>query len=215
MSSVVPSGRVLSIDGDGGTPGVVGYGVDLGTGNGNISSTDWLARQEYPGTAFGFQYFLSKFRINTEADPFDGSMAGLASGEYYSGSDLSINGAFPAGEKIVVFVDGNVTVEGDLIVPSGSFLAIISSGEITFSDTVDQAQGFFMADGTITVAGGSSQFFGEGSFVSRINLDFNRDLSSSANATTPSEMFIERPDFYINAPASFKITSSYFREIEP
>ncbi len=220
MSSQIPAGaleKYLSLTGGGSTPGVVGYGEDLNTGEGDASEKLWTANTAYLGTSFGFKYFFNQMRVDTSNEySEDLSISDSeVNGIYYFGSDLVINEAFPAGKKIIIFVNGNVSITNNLVVPSDSFLAIVSSGNINFSENVTQAQGFFLADGNITVEGpDGGQFQGEGSFVAKNGIVFSRDLGDT-NETTPAELFSQRPDLYINAPASFKISSSYFREVEP
>lgn len=219
ISSRIPAGvldKYLSLTGLGGTHGVVGYYGQISTGDqgGQISENNWQTDTSFVGTGFGFDYFMNRLQISKD-NLFTGDITGLDSGVYFADATQTITGNFPAGEKIVVFVNGAVKITSDLIVPPGSFLAIISKQDMTFSAAVTQAQGFFMTDGTLTIETGDQAFAGEGSFVGLTSLSFNRDLGEAVNYTTPAEAFVVRPDFYINAPAFFKIYNSYFREIAP
>jgi len=217
ITSIIPSGaasRFLSINGSGGYPGVVSYGsnIDLGT-DGSISSTSWQTRKDYLGPTIGFDYLRNRLGVETENDTFVGTMP-TEDGVYYSSTNRNLSGNFPSGRKIIIFVNGDVMVENNLLVPAGSFFALIARGNITFSAVtpVIRAQGFFLADGMINTGAASEQLIGQGSFVGWGGFNFQRDL---ADNTTPGELFINRPDYYVNAPSEFLFTPSFFQEVEP
>ena len=99
---------------------------------------------------------------------------------------------------------------------------------ITFSNTVGNAQGIFIADGIMKINNATSgiglerQFVGEGVFVGWNGVSLNRDLDSVdtdtdnlANNTNPAEQFVYRPDFIINAPNSFKRSGIQWQEVAP
>ncbi|RJR24759.1 hypothetical protein C4578_02460 [Candidatus Microgenomates bacterium] len=207
----------LSLAGSGGDPGVASYGSSVDTGEGgSISANNWQANTSF-GTTTGFDYLANKLEIDKTND-FSGNidLGALANGTYYSSQGRSLSGNVN-GKKIVVFVNGDVTVTSNINVDVGGFLAIISSGSITFNSSVTAAEGFFLADNAITVAAGSSAFRGEGSFIARSGggISFGRDLGGATNRTTPSELFVSRPDLYVNAPREFLIGPSLFRELAP
>ena len=119
-------------------------------------------------------------------------------------------------------MNGNVIVQEDIVVPEGSFFALIANGNISFSgsnpNVVRNAQGFFLADGTIEIlptTGNNRNFEGQGSFVGLTGISLDRDLGLVKQNCAPAEIFIERPDFYINAPSEFQITTTFFREVAP
>lgn len=67
---------------------------------------------------------------------------------------------FPSGKNWVFLVNGNLTIDGRMLVPSDSTLTIVSSGNITITGAVGNAaidnfdaniQGYYSADGTVNV----------------------------------------------------------------
>jgi len=218
ITSIIPdcaASEYLSKKGEGGSPGVVGYydGLSIGT-VGEVSETRWQAETRYNGGDMKFDYLKNRLKVDT-TKVLPGSDIPTVSGTYYLDSEMSLNlngGAIPNGRKIVIFVTSNVTVTGNITVASGGFFALISRGNITFDDAVTQADGFYLSDEVITVAAGISPFSGQGSFIGWEGISFLRDLIDNCS---PAEAFIERPDFFINAPDEFKLTNSYFKEIEP
>ena len=218
ITSIIPdcaASEYLSKRGEGGSPGVVGYYDSLSIGTvGEVSETHWQAKTRYNGGDMKFDYLKNRLKVDT-TKVLPGSDIPTVSGTYYLDSEMSLNlngGAIPNGRKIVIFVTSNVTVTGNITVASGGFFALISKGNITFDDTATQADGFYLSDEAITVAEGISPFSGQGSFIGWGGISFLRDLIDNCS---PAEAFIERPDFFINAPDEFKITNSYFKEIEP
>lgn len=225
ITSIVPgtvaaADRYLILDGAGGSPGIASYkdNLDFGT-NGGLSTLNWQAKKLYLGIDIGFEYLKNRLNVD-ENNTFSGSIpipTGVE-GVYYSPSGVNLSGSFPAGKKIALFVNGDVTVNNNIVVPVGSFFALISSGKITFvgGDTpVTKAQGFFLADQTISTTLAAQQFEGQGSFVGKLGINLQRDLGNTNNKTTAADFFISRPDFFVNAPQQFLITPSFFQEVAP
>jgi hypothetical protein len=147
---------------------------------------------------------------------------------FFHSGDLTIQQPWnvASNEKIVIFVDGNLTIAdpsgaGSLIdVTSGGFLSFIVSDSITIAGSVGNTdltslnsniEGVYIADGTLTfeslgtAGGGDKRFVGEGTFVGWGGVDLNRDFSDGGvrkaqNNTKPTETFIYRPDFVKNIP---------------
>jgi len=113
-----------------------------------------------------------------------------------------------AGQKIVIFVDGSVAVNGTgagpfITVGTDSFFAVIATGNITFSQDIGativyggvpiitpQIEGMYVADGTFTVEASSDpdaidkMFIGAGSFVGWNGVSLPRDFETVADPTT-------------------------------
>lgn len=123
----------------------------------------------------------------------------------------------------------NDTTQRELInVAEGGFLAFIANGDITFDSAIGyddndgdyqndslasirtpNVEGVFIASDTLTVAStrvGDYKFIGAGTFVGWNDVKLPREYDSSdperrqLNNTSPTELFIYRPDFVINAP---------------
>ena len=197
---------------------------------------------------YDFFYRLAEFELNPSSDfsapgnnpsnvtkPSSPPLS--ASGAYYSDEDLTIDNTswqITSGESIVVFVDGNLTIDGsadatDLItVENGGYLAFIVSGNITFTDTVGVSdasstdtvvEGVFLADAGITVAGtgsgGDLKFIGAGTFVGWNGVSFNRSFGSSASNLNPTVSINFRPDFVVNTPSSLRTRIYSWQEVAP
>ena len=185
--------------------------------------------------------------------PDDGILSGgsAVSGRYSTGSGTEIYyfdgggtqtlnfdgsgiGAFnvASGEKVVVFVNGNLQFAnldgspGVLDVADGGFISFIVKGDVRFPSSVGRdaggyglpvVEGVFIADGSIDIQGGSRQFVGEGMFVGHTDVSIhpNRDLSGTGNNTDPAAYFVYRPDFLLNAPEEFERSNFEWREIAP
>ena len=98
-----------------------------------------------------------------------------------------------------------------------AFLAIIASGDITFTSAVTQAQGVYLADGVIMVetdglGGTDSQFLGEGTFAAH-EFDLRREISTGN--LNPAEKFTFRPDFWINTPGELWSARFLWKELAP
>jgi len=101
-------------------------------------------------------------------------------------------------EIIVILVNGDVSIDYDISVAEGGFLAIISSGNITIGNEVTNVEGVYVADGIISSGTSESQLIGEGIFTGWLGIDLRRDFNTIQNNTTPAEKFIYRPDLVRN-----------------
>jgi len=215
IPDLVTEDNFLSLEGDGGDPGVVSYGGSIEMGAGDVSSKGWQAQTTYHGDEINYDYLLNRLNVNTSSDTFTGAMPG-ETGTYYSSSGKTLSGGFPAGKKIIIFVNGDVTVGENVVVPNGSFFALVAGGNITFDEAVTDAQGFYLADGILSVAAGASLFEGEGSFIGWGGVSLKRDLGETGFLNlTPSELFTFRPDLLLNAPKEFLFTPFVFQEVAP
>ena len=96
------------------------------------------------------------------------------------------------------------------------FFALVAKGNITFDADVKIAQGFYLADGILSVAAGDKLFEGEGSFIGWGGVSLKRDLGETGFLNlTPSEIFTFRPDLLLNAPKEFLFTPFVFQEVAP
>jgi len=161
-------------------------------------------------------------------------------GIHYSNQDLTIQEPWTISstESYVIFVNGNLTIQdptdaGALItVDEGGFLAFIVRGDILIDASVGHAnpatatpnlEGVYIADQTIQVLSDSNaatsdrRFIGAGSFIGWTGVTLQRDFDdggsgSSTSLTTPSELFIYRPDLLFTAPAFMLSPHSIWQE---
>jgi len=225
IRSEIPQGATdpyFSLEGLGGNPGVVSFaGSSVDFGQGEVSSQGWLANSSYLGPKIDYQYLLNRLRVDlTKAKAFP-ALSPSESGIYYSASGQTITNSWQitGGIKVIVFVDGNLTIEKNVTVDQDSFLALIASGNITFTKEVTKAQGLFVASKSIIISSASPnpdvQFQGEGTFIGWEGFQLNRDLGETANKTTPAEIFSSRPDLWLNFPSEFTYSLTYREELLP
>jgi len=208
----------LSLNGGGGSPGVVswGEGDSIGVGSGKVSETNWQAKTGSIVTQISYEYLINRLKVDQTTPQCligTGDCSIPSTGTYFVNNDVTITGrVIGSNEKVVIFVNGNVHVPGNITVAEGGFFALITKGDITFDSTANQAHGFYLSDGAVTVATGSNLFSGQGSFVGLGEVIFSRNL---ANNCTPAESFSSRPDLFINAPSEFQYSSFLFQEVAP
>lgn len=179
-------------------------GVNLGEGYpSNSIDNHWLAESDYEGKPYGsFQFFKRKFAKDLVSETYGSGRGDLPAedGVYYAQSSRTLSGNWTLGADrwMVLLVEGDVNVNTNIIVPKGSFLAIVATGDLNFAADVNQAQGLFVADGTIATAKSDQAFEGQGVFASE-DFSLARDFEDERNDTTPSETFIARPDFIMSS----------------
>jgi len=193
----------------------------------------WRIQSTYEGLRYDYNYYTTRMNIfdstNWDEMPaisYNGGVNGYQikkrTGDATLGS-LTLSGT----QKLIILVDGNLTVTGNVVVPSGAFLAVIAKGNITFNSnpSLTMAQGWFVAeninvpchDVNVAIPGcdkDDSQFVGEGSFVGWSNISLGRDMNTGNN-DNPSEKFVYRPDFVLNAPAPMKLYTKKFAPFIP
>lgn len=233
IKSLIPQTAVepyFSIEGDGGSPGVVIYGGSkFDFNNADVSEQGLLANDQTSRMKIDYQYLFNRLRIDAETatiandktleEQIDDRLVYLSENSLDIGTEKipADEWNIPANKKIIVFINGNLNVNKNIIVPQGSFLALIASGDISFAKGVTKAQGWYVSSGEIIVNGSEIdgekfQFIGEGAFVGWEGVRLNRMI---ANLTLPAEKFIARPDFWLNAPEEFMFSLTYREEMLP
>jgi hypothetical protein len=225
LRSIIPNGEVLSTNSKG-SSGVLTYSSGLTLNGQPIGpSGDWRLVSTYtPPPEENYAFFTILFNRylqaasgdipTTEPSPF--SVYQFASApNLISAPPLTI----AAGNKVVVLVDDDVVINENVIVPTGSFFALIVSGNIIIAEGVTRVEGIYVADGTITIDSSGDiatevAFEGEGTFAAWSGFSLERDLGS-INGTTPAEKFFYRPDFMIYAPVEMRQSSFEWREVQP
>ncbi|KKT98244.1 MAG: hypothetical protein UX35_C0003G0051 [Microgenomates group bacterium GW2011_GWA1_46_15] len=161
-----------------------------------------------------------------------------ARGAYYAPGDTTIASAWSVAstEKIVIFVNGNLTIAAPITVAQGGFLAFITTSNITIdssvgtsdtTSTTPQVEGVYIANGTFTVASkgvkqGDLKFVGAGTFVGWTGVSLNRDFRLGDDTTEglknfdePGELFLARPDFVVNLPRKMARPVIDWQEVAP
>lgn len=206
-----------------GTSGVASYrtgSLELGDATSAVVSADnYQANSGYFGRRYDYDFFNNQ-TASLSKSTWDGSTkpSGNADNIYTSSGDISFNFNLNAGDNIIILHDGNVTINGDIDAPVGSFFAVIASGTITFDPSVTSAHGIYIADSIAFPSTGDEntelRFVGEGSFIGWDGISLERDRGS-LNNVAPTEEFIFRPDFVINAPTGIRTPKLTWQEVAP
>ncbi len=233
--SVLPTtDQKLILDDVNGRDGTLSYGLllanQLGTNpNAMVSTSQREVLSQYEGLRYDYNFYKTRMDIfaSTIWDGGDVTYNDGGKGyqifKYAGNIDLKYGGP-AAGEKVIILVDGSVTVNQDITVPSGSFLAIITNGNITFSDSVANAHGWYVAENiNIPCHDGNSdgdcdkddvQFVGQGSFVGWTGIYMTRDRAATNNQE-PSEQFTYRSDLLLSAPDPMRVYTRKFSPFVP
>lgn len=242
------------------TPGVLFLGNGTADfGSGQASSTNWIAGGGiYPevyrntsGTSSRVSYtaLLGKAQnanvtINDMTSiPSCFNLAnctlppGLASGIYRANGDVNLNAyTFPAGAGYVFLINGNLRVNGNIIVPVGGSATFAAKNDIiidqnvgtapAFPQPAGQVQGYFSADRNFLIGGINDCIIGadrmlnlEGSVIANAGntggkFSYQRDLCGG-NPQYPTFTIRPRPDFIFNAPVYIKSKQTFSNEIAP
>ncbi len=215
-----------------GTDGLAYYNsgtLNLGTYPGvTVSVLGTNANTGYGGDEADYDYFKAKMNTFSKT-----AWSGVSQPDYNGGSgnyeiytytgDATLNWSPAAGQRVIYLIDGNVTVSGNITVPTtgSTFLAVFASRGITINTDVTRVDGWWVArtltlpcvdtspaDGTCDET--DVQFTGQGSFVGYDSLTLARDQNLTNNSQ-PSETFVYRPDLLINAPDPILVSKYIWR----
>ena len=263
IPAVLP--RTFNTDGTGGYPGVVQYGtgcdfdsdplyngctvVSSPTNPQLISSKNWQVNSSRTTTDF-YDFFYRRFNAPTTATitaPFDNLTAvtkpssnctATSCSPYYVVGDMTTSASgwtVGATDKIVILVNGNLTIGGNITITPGGFLAFIVNGNISVSPAIGRTStgtqpnimGIYIAtkaDHSATFSTGASsttdgtivRFVGKGMFVAD-NFLLQRDLQSFGvtNTGASAELFIYDPQLLLTMPESMKDLAITWQEIAP
>jgi hypothetical protein len=229
------AGQKLILDDAWGRSGMLSYGVpwtglELGSNpNSRVSTPGWRIESIYDGLRYDYDFYVTRmdvFESKVWADDSIGNYDDGGTGYqiYKSAGDVTLSAVTLTTEKVILLVDGSVTVSGEVVVPSGAFLAVIAKGNIAISPSVVTAQGWFVGENIYVPChdgNGDSvcdkddiQFDGRGSFVGWTNIVLRRDMGV-ANNLMPSEKFTYRSDFLLNAPVPMRVYTKRFTPFIP
>ena len=232
---------------------VSGEGIDGGEGGISESSSDWQKTGEQiisfrKETKYDYDYFYEKFGSPT-TDNFDGSKpaGGTINNPaiYYddpnliSSTSVTGNWRVAAGESLIVFANRDLSIETDIEVTDGGFLAFIVNGDLSIAPSVGtnpggaqpnrvSLEGVFIVDGTINTGQstipGQARLVTEGIFIADADFDsligsgdefnFQRNLGSD-NGTLAAEKFVYRPDLLMTMPEEMLKEGLSWEEIVP
>lgn len=250
LRSYVPNitPRVFNADSDGGSPGVVAYGTDYdldsdwtSTGNTNVSSTNWLVNATQTRVNY-YDYFYRKYGSPTTptTDLAFSNLLAVTQPQssvepYYIVGDMTTSGDWVVGngESIVIIVDGDVVIGGNVNITGNGFITFIVNGTITVSNAVgttassetpvvegiyiamkaDQTGGFYT--GT-SISALTARFVGKGMFIAdAFGLERDLDGYGVGNTGSAAELFIYNPRLLLTMPDEMKENSVTWQEVAP
>ncbi|KKT44025.1 MAG: hypothetical protein UW64_C0020G0018 [Microgenomates group bacterium GW2011_GWC1_44_37] len=216
--------------------GFLSYGVTktadmLGSNPGaQVSGKRWEKQSSYDGLIYDWGFYNTRFNLFpvtswNGTDPISYVDGGRGYQIFKADSSVSAFNYNPSGsQKIIIHVNGDFRVTGNIVVPDGAFLMIIAKGAITFGQGVTRADGWYVADtirvpckdvdGVAGCDGTDVQFLGNGSFVGWGGLNFSRNLGA-ANNDTPAEKFSYRQDLFTNAPDPVRVYTKLYKPFIP
>ncbi len=216
--------------------GVVSYGTLVSemlgiSTSAKVSTNLWQVQSSYQGSRYDHDYFNQQFKKYTVttwngSDSIVYNDGGRGYQIFKVTGDVTNFSYNPTGtEKVIFLVDGNVTVSSNIIVPSGAYLALLSSGDISFATSVTRADGWYLANNInvrcvdantdLTCDKTDVQFLGNGSFVGWQGVNLSRDRGATLNQAGPAEKFTYRKDLYENAPEPMKIVTKRYEPYVP
>lgn len=198
--------------------GLVSYSgsVDLGSGLINESGSAWRAQTSYQGKKTGYRYF--KRILEDDPQPF-GVWLGekpATNGVFLSNGATQTDGgnwSVSSGQVYIILVPDELTINNNINVDPGGFLAMISSGKITINGAVTNVEGVYISDKIIDSGASANQLTGEGIFTGWEGFNLQRDLAN--NSTTPAEIFTYRPDLVRNAYRYLLNLKIFWQEVAP
>lgn len=215
-------------------PGVVFFNGSLNTSPGRISTPNWNTNNG--GTPIIESYNQLRDRVPQGVTPtplgedlaaalyFGGATAdGFSWYEATGDVALDVNTTIPPNRKVIVFVPGNVRINGSLRIqdPESSFVMIVAQGNIIVSpvvgngispdSTVPHLEGIFYAGGQFITQSGSNRLNVRGTVVANGGVS----LSRNTETVNPSETFTFAPEYILNFPQSLRSTRAFWREVAP
>ncbi len=235
---------LLGLEGLGGFPGVPVYGGSENFGEGNASSTGWLANtQSLFSKIYDYSYFSRLIRpdvVLTEIDSPSVNGGYFTSGGtpkrgfvwyHFDGDtlgDLTINSNvnMPGDRKVVVLVENaDLYIDGRINVNDGIGFMMFIVGKNSSGDKgniyvdadlagQDQIEGVFFAEGQFRTGAGSDQLYVRGMVAAYDGIVLERDLEGD-NTDEPAEVFEYAPDFVLTFPRDLTFKRLRWKEVAP
>jgi hypothetical protein len=248
-------GTVAIRDGNGGSPGLVYTGTNPSSfGQGTASSKNWIVDGDASvftstdGLRSSYRDTLQTLKRNSKtpiplADYCNTANCTITdtigSEPYAVQGNVTLNNVTITSKKVVLLVDGEVTITQNVTVTPGATFTVIATGNIFVRDTVGAApnayacpggsselDGIFVTNGSFIVEGGAAcpegdrQLHMAGSVVTNAdtvnggNVTNNRTLCAN-NARYPAFTMQPRLDMLLNTPDYMMRPSTSWREVAP
>ena len=205
-------------------PGIFIWGDTYDLNNGKISVNTFMLRAKQKMVlAEDYSYFDGLTRDYSKTNLVGNALPTLLpSLEPYrqatilkkSGS-LEVNNNWGSDKKLIVMVDGDLTVTANQLVPTASFLHFIVSGKLRIGPQVTKLEGAYSVDGPIIIEQSDQPFEAVGSMVSfsPLGIVSKRSLPLHDNLTQAATTFTYRPDLVINVPIEVRQKTSSWSEV--
>lgn len=227
-SSVTALNRYLVIPGSAATAAVLrASGNPPALGDGSVSVEGYSAKSTYRGKRTDFSYFKNQMGLLssypddwTTASGIQKSRCNDPGQVLCSGPTVSTNVVWRAmvdDAKPVVFVNGDLNIEHNVIVDPGGFVAFVVKGNINIDPSVTRLEGLYIADGNfVTETNGTIDVPLQiaGSVAVWGDVDLRRDLVAN-NTNSPAEVFTYRPDLLTIMPEEMKSFVMQWSEVVP
>jgi hypothetical protein len=103
-------------------------------------------------------------------------------------------------KKIIVLADDDINLDDPISVGTGGFLLLATAKDIKIDKKIVSLHGFYLAQGQIITndkGSNKSLLTVQGGLIGLGGFDLGREVD---DFTTPSELFIYRPDLWFNVP---------------
>jgi len=229
------------------SPGIPVFGGSLSLGSGKASEPNWQANTRVTnyGSTYNYSYFYNHTpsEIRNKWDDTNNVLSGgftqslpnlvdfaqekeTVANDYLwvkVGGDLNLSkSTLPSGKKLVVFVEGNFNITGNItLYEANSFLMFVVKGNINLSSpsSVTQIEGLFFTQkdfDTGTVGSRQdSQLKVTGSVIALGKVYLRRSLPSTQAESTPAEYFTYSPALFLQIPPTFNQRIFNWSEINP
>jgi hypothetical protein len=212
----------------GNSPGVVTAGNPSTNrfGLGTASVPNWVAQTTTSAANYTFESIFDQLPGDIVFNRPQGSLNSGVSyrdGYIYSASegDLIVNAAQNITNKVILLVQGNVTLRNkiNITTPGVGFLLIAATGDIIIDPSVGggvgpHIEGLFLTNQQFVTSPGNTQLHVNGSVVAHGGFLLERDLED-ANVDTPAELFSYDPRQILLFPRTLTKTPVVWREVAP
>jgi len=158
--------------------------------------------------------------------------ANLPKGIYVANSNVTLNAyTFPLNNNYIFLINGNLTINGNVLTPNSSSTFFSTSGNIIIPSgvgspanvTTANLSGIFSTDRSFILQTNNNctdlQLNMEGTLIVNAGrtgsrLQNNRDLCSS-NGTYPTMVITQRLDYILNSPDFIKVQNHTSEEVKP
>lgn len=196
-----------------------GGGIDITPGGVRVGEVnDWgIEGENINFDGYGYEYFNGLIDQD-DGDPTlsDGKPSG---GIYKISGDQTINDPWTisSGETLIILIGSDLTIQRNVVVNEGGFLALIVNGDVEIEGVVTDLQGVYIVDGDIITSGeNDTPLSAEGMFFGLGEVSLNRKFVTEAlNDTLPVETFVYRPDLLMSAPDTLKRSRYTWQEVAP